>query len=327
MSTSPGIDGTKAFFHYEVLKPLVDVNAEGFPEDRSLYKSIDDTRKKWPDGYGKALELVFGKKFQLPVFETCIRSMHENEISQFDIDAHLMATYPMVAKKLRDIGRADVDPKFDFHSSQQHHCAAMGPLKTGYECLDDLIKNPTPLRVVFHLLEVQQAGQYTADSWQLNEGEKLERVEKLKEDGNTAFRKGEQKEAIAKYKEALGLLDQLLMLEKPGDVEWKELDQKNLPLHLNLAQCFLNERKFHEAAESASEALKRDETNEKALFRRAKARIGMWELNAAEEDLKRLLEHHPQNEKLVQQQREVIKTKRAEKEKDEKSVYKKMMAS
>ncbi|KAI6182740.1 hypothetical protein M3Y97_00413400 [Aphelenchoides bicaudatus] len=53
---------TKAFFDFEVLLPLVDVNKEGFPEDRSLYKLIDDTRKKWPEGYGKPLELVFGKK-------------------------------------------------------------------------------------------------------------------------------------------------------------------------------------------------------------------------------------------------------------------------
>lgn len=41
---------------------------------------IDNTRKPWPNGYGKPLELVFGKKFQLPVFETCIKSMQLKEV-------------------------------------------------------------------------------------------------------------------------------------------------------------------------------------------------------------------------------------------------------
>lgn len=147
---------TKVFFNFEVLLPLVDVNKEGFPEDRlvsliawtkvvfsALYKIIDDTRKSWPNGYGKPLELVFGKKFQLPVFETCITSMHTKEVSQFDIEANLMAPYPLVSKKLRDIARAEIDKNFDFNASQHHHCvsirlfkqwqleskAAMGPFR------------------------------------------------------------------------------------------------------------------------------------------------------------------------------------------------------
>ncbi len=45
-----------------------------------MYESIDDTRKPWPHGYGKPLELVFGKKFQLPVLETCLRSMLVDEV-------------------------------------------------------------------------------------------------------------------------------------------------------------------------------------------------------------------------------------------------------
>lgn len=136
-------DGTKAIFHYEALKPLVDVTVEGFPDSRfafsrwvsrhhvisalwfmknlswwsyvqaflflylwcafrdsfgkklrflslillksyrDLYKLVDSTRKPYPDGYGKPLELVFGKKFQLPVFETCLRSMHIDEVGNF----------------------------------------------------------------------------------------------------------------------------------------------------------------------------------------------------------------------------------------------------
>ena len=50
------------------------------PSSRESYVSIDDTRKSWPHGYGKPLELVFGKKFQLPVFETCLQSMLVDEV-------------------------------------------------------------------------------------------------------------------------------------------------------------------------------------------------------------------------------------------------------
>lgn len=37
-------------------------------------------------------------------------------------------------------------------------------------------------------------------------------------------------------------------------------------------------KQYYEAIEAASEVLKRDEINEKALFRRAKARIAVWDL-------------------------------------------------
>lgn len=81
----------------------------------------------------------------------------------------------------------------------------MGPLKTGYEELDELIHAPKPLRVILHLKEVQQPDQYRADNWQLNEGDKFARVEKLREEGN-AFFKEVTKNAL--------VLNNLFLLEK-----------------------------------------------------------------------------------------------------------------
>ena len=46
-----------------------------------------------------------------------------------------------------------------------------------------------------------------------------------------------------------------------------------------MSQCYLNIGDLHEAEETSSEVLKREETNEKALFRRAKARIAAWKLD------------------------------------------------
>lgn len=43
---------------------------------------IEDTRQDWPHGYGQPMELVFGKKFQLEVFEECLKSMLVDEVSK-----------------------------------------------------------------------------------------------------------------------------------------------------------------------------------------------------------------------------------------------------
>ncbi|KAH7708959.1 peptidyl-prolyl cis-trans isomerase [Aphelenchoides avenae] len=318
---------TKAIFDYEVLLPLVDLDKEGFPEDRTLYKSIDSTQRKWPDGYGKPLELVFGKKFQLPIFETCLQTMLVDEVSQFDIGMLDMLPYPMVSKKLRDISRSDVDPHHHADHHHEHHCAAMGPIKLDYEELDDLLKNPRPLRVIMHLLKVLQPEEYNADSWQMSGEQKLDSLETLREDGNELFKKGDFENASTKYREALGRLDTLLLKEKPGDPEWVELDKKNISLYLNLSQCFLNMSRWHDAMETASEVLKRDATNEKALFRRAKAHIGRWELDEAERDLLELKKAHPSSENLVQTQLAIIDAKRKEKDRTDKATYKAMFAA
>uniref|UniRef100_A0A915D6X0 MADF domain-containing protein n=1 Tax=Ditylenchus dipsaci TaxID=166011 RepID=A0A915D6X0_9BILA len=316
---------TKAIFHYEILLPLVDVEKEGFPEHKDSYKSIDNTKKVWPEGYGKALELVFGKKFQLPILEKCVETMLVDEISRFDIDKSELLGYPTMSKKLRDISRVEVDKKYDpAKDGHHHHCAASGPIRTGYPILDELIESPKPLRFMIHLLEVLQPNEYQADSWQLNATQKLSSLEKSRQLGNELFSKKNYEQAAIKYKEALGVIDTLLLQEKPGDEEWKELDRKNIPFYLNLSQCFLSTGKYYEAIETASEVLKRDEWNEKALFRRAKARISTWDLDLAEFDLNLLLEHHPNLSSLVQEHMVLIGHKRKEKEVSDKVAYKAM---
>ncbi|CAI2343693.1 unnamed protein product [Caenorhabditis sp. 36 PRJEB53466] len=315
-------DGTKAIFHYQTLFPLEKPEKnERLPESRDGFKVIDDTKKAWPEGYGKPLELVFGKQFQLPVFETCLKAMHIDEVAQFDISCIDLIQYPFVSKKLRDIVKP-CDGKHHAHTT--HMCAASVAQGTGYDELDELMKNPRPLRFVFHLLQVLEPDQYEHDSWQLDEKGKLESVEVLRQRGNTHFVNKEYKEAIDVYRDALTRLDTLILREKPGEPEWIELDRKNIPLYSNMSQCFLNIGDLHEAEETSSEVLKREETNEKALFRRAKARIAAWKLDEAEEDLKLLLRNHPAAAALVAREMKILTEKRAEKKADSKSTYSKM---
>ncbi|VDK54116.1 unnamed protein product, partial [Cylicostephanus goldi] len=214
--------GTKAVFHYETLKPKDPVKPEvGMPENRDDYDIIDNTRQGWPHGYGKPLELIFGKKFQLPIFETCLRSMLVDEVSQFDVELTELCTYPMVSKKLRDL----VKPNEHGHShAHEHMCAAALSAGTGYQELDDLMRDPRPLRFIFHLLSVTQPEQYEAEGWQLTSEEKIQSVETLRLQGNKLFAEKEYEDAIEKYREALGRLDTLILREKPGEPEWEELD-------------------------------------------------------------------------------------------------------
>ena len=66
---SDPICGPQATFHYRTLRS----DEEG--------TVLDDSRV-----CGKPMELIIGKKFKLPVWETIVRTMREGEISQFCCD-------------------------------------------------------------------------------------------------------------------------------------------------------------------------------------------------------------------------------------------------
>ena len=41
---------------------------------------VDDS-----ESVGKPMELILGKKFKMPVWEECLKSMKENEVSEFTV--------------------------------------------------------------------------------------------------------------------------------------------------------------------------------------------------------------------------------------------------
>ncbi|RCN26757.1 tetratricopeptide repeat protein [Ancylostoma caninum] len=243
------------------------------------------------------------------------------QVSQFDIELSELCTYPMVSKKLRDLAKPH--DKGHSHGHDSHMCAAALSAGTGYDELDELMRDPRPLRFIFHLLSVTQPEEYEAEGWQLTSEEKIQSVETLRLQGNQLFSQKKYEEAIDKYREALGRLDTLILREKPGEPEWEELDRKNISLYSNLSQCYLNVGNMYEAAETASEVLSRDPDNEKALYRRARARIGCWQLDEAEEDLKKLAQL-PNNESLVKTEMAVLAQKRIELAESKKKTYSKM---
>jgi FK506-binding protein 4/5 len=98
-----------------------------------------------------------------------------------------------------------------------------------------------------------------------------------------------------------------------------EANKEKLPAHLNLAACFLAERRFKEAIDQASRALSVDRTSAKAYYRRGRARQALGQDDDARKDLLEALRHSPGGEDaaalraLRELETEAIKAARARK--------------
>uniref|UniRef100_A0A6B2E7A8 Putative aryl-hydrocarbon receptor-interacting protein n=1 Tax=Phlebotomus kandelakii TaxID=1109342 RepID=A0A6B2E7A8_9DIPT len=257
--------GTRVHFHYQTKRC-----SDG--------KILDDSRKEQ-----KPMELVLGKQFKLEVWEVIVQKMAVHEVARFTVDKSLLPQYPFIAKTIRDARRPA--------EKRKHVCGmTLQNEGLGYEDLDELFKNPSDLEFTFELLSVELPEDYEKESWQLNEDEKVKSVAVLREKGNLQFKEGHLDQAMSSYTQALGMLEQLMLREKPQDEEWMELFDMKKPLLLNYSQCKLNVKDFYPAIEYCTEVLKYDPENVKALFRRAKAHIGAWNLDEAKEDFKQAAE-------------------------------------
>lgn len=264
----PFSDGTKIKFHYQTRKL-----------DGTV---LDDSRKT-----GKPMELVLGKQFKLDVWEVCLQKMALHEVAKFRCDKSLLQQYPFVAKTIRD----SLKP-----ADQRKHCCGMTLQNEGigYKDLDDLFNNPEDLEFILEVLSIEGSDEYQKDSWQLNEQEKLEQVKHLREKGNAYYAKKDYLTAMEAYSFAAGLVEQLMLMEKPNDTEWNNLAQLKVPLLLNYSQCKLLDQEFYAVIEHCSEVLdKYDPNNVKALFRRAKAHVGVWNPDQAKADFQRAAELDP----------------------------------
>jgi len=120
------------------------------------------------------------------------------------------------------------------------------------------------------------------DKWMLTNDEKVQKSSDIKERGSASFKKGEYEAALKSYEEALDYLE--------GTDEWAEQTASQakpilLSLRLNLTNCNLKLQQWTEATRHATEALKIDSANSKALFRRGVARVKSGFLNEGRDDL------------------------------------------
>ncbi|KAF7988811.1 hypothetical protein HCN44_007121 [Aphidius gifuensis] len=272
------VPGTKVFFNFKTSK------CDG--------TVIDDSKKmKSP------MELVLGKQFKLEVWETIVQKMALNEISCFRVDKSLVSSYPYIAKTLREVGTPA-------SKKVNKHCCGVTLQNEGigYADLNDLIKNPQDLEFTIELTKVIQPSEYEKESWQMTEDEKLKNIPILREKGNKLFKDKKIDEAASNYAVAIGILEQLMLAEKPRDEAWLELEKMKMPLLLNYAQCKLLNKEYYQAIEHCTTVLNNEPDNVKAFYRRGKAHIGAWNETEAIKDLRKAAELDPSLSSIIEKE-------------------------
>ncbi|BFG01513.1 AH receptor-interacting protein [Drosophila madeirensis] len=235
-------------------------------------RTVDDSRKM-----GKPMELVLGKKFKLEVWEVIVQQMSLNEVAKFTVHKSLCPQYPFISKTLRDIGKKP---------EERRRCCGMTLQNEGigYPDLDALLQHPVDLEFIIELTSIELPEQYEKERWQMSDDEKMLATNTLRERGNGFYKSNRYTDAETCYREAVGIVEQLMLKEKPHDGEWMELAAIKTPLLLNYAQCRLIAGDFYAVIEHCNEVLNLDPQNVKALFRRAKAHAGAWNPMQARRD-------------------------------------------
>uniref|UniRef100_A0A0N4ZC40 TPR_REGION domain-containing protein n=1 Tax=Parastrongyloides trichosuri TaxID=131310 RepID=A0A0N4ZC40_PARTI len=298
-------NGTKVYFHYETYLPDKAYSGDDFPSDPSFYTCIDSTKRSWPKGFGREMEIVMGKKFQLEFFEYCLSTMKSGEVAFFDAAPNIIPNYGNVSARLRDMVKPTGNDRGGSDSHNNSHggvcCGASVNKGTGYDELDKWNENPISLRFKFEITKIMAPGSYTQDDWQLDDTAKLSRAESLRLEGNGLVTQKDYEGAIEKYGRALTLIDQVLLKESPNTPEFNNIDMLNVPLYSNLSLCFLKLTKIRDCIKTATEALNRDPRCEKALYRRAEGYIHEWQFREAMDDLEALKNISPENLQLYKQ--------------------------
>ncbi|XP_032836928.2 AH receptor-interacting protein [Petromyzon marinus] len=274
-------DGTKVTFHYRTLHEGNGSGGEENAEGGATRTLVDDSRCG-----PKPMELIVGKKFKLSVWETLLSSMRLGEVAEFWCDVQHVGLYPTVSRSLRNIaeGRDALEG--------QRHCCGMAQMhdrrSLGHTDLDELQRHPRPLIFILDVLKVEEPGAYRPETWAMSDGEKMDAVPLLHEEGNAAFGRGEHAEAAAKYYEAIVCLKNLQMKERPGDEHWLRLDLMINPLLLNYCQCKLLIGDFYEVIEHTSSIINKYDDNVKAYFKRGRAHSAVWNEREARSDFDRV---------------------------------------
>ncbi|XP_035213676.1 AH receptor-interacting protein-like [Stegodyphus dumicola] len=278
-------EGSKVTFHFQTHT----LNGDGKIKD-----CIDDSKKT-----GRPMELILGKKFKMPVWEECVKTMTIDEVAEFTVKKSRVDSYPLVSKSYREFAGIANSKK-----GHKGHCCGMMAFTegVGHKDLDILLRNPCDLQFKLELLKVEKPGEYEKESWSMEPEEKLKSIPELKEIGNKLYQNKQYDEAVKKYVEALGRIEQLLLREKPGEEEWLALESLKIPILLNYAQCKLMQKDYYPVIEYTTTVLEKDPGNIKALFRRAKAYAGIWDLDLAHEDFKKVAELDPSFQNTIQKE-------------------------
>ncbi|XP_055939692.1 AH receptor-interacting protein-like [Argiope bruennichi] len=288
-------DGSKITFHFTT--HIIDQNGE-------VQECIDDSKK-----IDHPMEIILGKQFKMPIWEKCLETMNVGEVAKFTVPKNLVDSYPLVSKSYREFA--------GISKSTKGHCCGMMAFTEGlgHADLDVLVREPKDLQFTLELVKVEHPGEYKKEAWSMDPEEKLRTVPQLKECGNQLYKQQQYDEASKKYAEAIGLLEQLILREKPGDKEWVELENLKIPILCNYAQCKLLLKDYYPVIDATTTILEKDPKNVKALYRRGKAYVGTWDLDNAHKDFDKVAELDPSFKSVIQ--KELKNLAKLQKEKDD----------
>jgi len=149
-------------------------------------------------------------------------------------------------------------------------------------------------------------------------------AEDLKNIGNTFFKNQDWPSAVKKYTKALRYLE-VCGEQLEEEKSQQRLEPTALSCILNTAACKLKMQLWQDAIESCNEVLELNQSNTKALFRRAQGWQGLKEFSKAMTDLKKAQEIAPEDKAIGNEMKRVQLKVKEEKEK-EKKIYSKMFA-
>lgn len=168
--------------------------------------------------------------------------------------------------------------------------------------------------------------------YQMTGGEKLAKQAHFKQQGNRCYQGGNYDRAIKLYEEAnrCQVYDKNLhndgVPHEARDVTLKESHQMLVSCYLNLGMCHLKLGDLKHAELMYTEALKRDETNVKASFRRGQVRLTLGDIDGARSDLYEAAKRDPQNRE-VRKELEALKKQDKQLKQEQKGMFGGMFGS
>jgi len=265
--------------------------------------SIDLCSKMDPPGIFK---ILLAKKFKVERWEKFLKTMRIDETAQFQSEnLEDCLQYMTVSKTLRDI-----------KAGRQSHGCMGGMMQHSHahehkDEIQEMMENPEELTFEFTLMGVEKSEDHKKEIWAMNKSEQAEHWPKYKQEGTELFKNNDFVGAGEKYESALKCIDLLISAEARPTPENRTT---KMVLLNNLAECLLRLDRWREAEKRAAEVLEIDENDQKALWRRGKARVRLLEVIAAKEDFNKLVNLSPSMKPQIQ--KELKKLTEATQERD-----------
>lgn len=234
------------------------------------------------------MELIEGKQFCMPAWETALKRMRKHRHKEFEFTCECdTATFTKVLSVLRHREKGTPVP-------HQHSCAANpNSHVTGFEDLDALPRPHCKLKFRFRILQYQEDGDYVKDVWALGDDhDRHSYIQKFHKEGNQLYKEGNYDEARECYRKTVQIYKQMHRDEHPNSEKAKIIVRQYVPIILNYCQCALQMKTdYHVVIRYCSDVIEIDKVtdNAKVYYRRATAHVAMGNETDARADIESCL--------------------------------------